>query len=532
MDKGDATRTIKLSGAGIDACSEWLFEMLSEMGLERRNLIRLRLRAEDALLCLRDRFGEQDDAKVSIDSSPMGKFIRIEHVGAAYNPLSNTNADSDDSASLVFAWVGIRSHYTYVGGKNVLRIPLPYTGINPVVALLGGMLVGGAIGVLGMLVLPVSSRDMVTDTLFNPLFDMWTRMLNALAGPVVFLMVITTLLDVRQVDEHGGSWRYMVARYFGISFFIAFVTVMASAIVLRVAAVHEEVGAQRIAQLLDGMMRFIPEHIVEPFATSNTPQLLFIAAIIGSALIALEEQVADLIRFVRQANAVASLVTNWVSSFVPLFAGILLALEIWDDQINVLLQLWKPILLSLGITAILTVLDLAVSCLQTHVGLRRLLEKLRLPFVTAMRAGTLDASYGATEYSCTRDLGMNEAFTSATLPQGLVLYMPASIVGTLAITVFCAREYGFNATLLQFATMIVLDVLLFVATPPVPGANLLAYIALFGVLGISSEAFLDAMIFDILFGLIANPTNQLMLQLEMVRQANRLGFLDHERIKA
>ena len=127
---------------------------------------------------------------------------------------------------------------------------------------------------------------------------------------------------------------------------------------------------------------------------------------------------------------------------------------------------------------------------------------------------------------------MNEAFTSVTLPQGLVLYMPSSIVGTLAITMFCAREYGFDATVSQYATMIVLDVLLFVATPPVPGANLLAYIALFGVLGISSDAFLDAMIFDILFGLVANAANQAMLQLEMVRQANRLGFLDRERLKA
>ncbi|MBR3315860.1 MAG: cation:dicarboxylase symporter family transporter [Atopobiaceae bacterium] len=532
LDRGEATRVVQLTGEGIDGCSDWLNEALGEMGIERRNLIRLRLTGEDALLCLRDRFGEQDEALVSIVNSLIGRSIRVEHVGEAYNPLSNTDADSDDSASLLFTWVGIRSHYSYVGGKNVLRIPLPYAGINPAAALLGGMFVGGVLGVLGMLVLPESTRDMVNDTLFSPLFNMWTRLLNALAGPVVFLMVITTLLDMRQVDERGGSWRHMVARYFGISFFIAFVTVVVSALVLRVGAIHEEIEMRRIAQLLDGMMRFIPEHIVEPFATSNTPQLLFLAAIVGSALIALGEQVTDLVRIVRQSNAVASLITNWVSSFVPLFAGILLALEIWDNQVTVLLQLWKPLLLSVITTAALMAIDLAVTCKQTGVGPRRLVEKLRLPFVTAMRAGTLDASYGATEYSCTRDLGMNEAFTSVTLPQGLVLYMPSSIVGTLAITMFCAREYGFDATASQYATMIVLDVLLFVATPPVPGANLLAYIALFGVLGISSDAFLDAMIFDILFGLVANAANQAMLQLEMVRQANRLGFLDRERLKA
>ena len=45
-----------------------------------------------------------------------------------------------------------------------------------------------------------------------------------------------------------------------------------------------------------------------------------------------------------------------------------------------------------------------------------------------------------------------------------------------------------------------LSVVLFVATPPVPGANLLAYIMIFAELHIPSLALIDAMIFDILFG--------------------------------
>ena len=69
-------------------------------------------------------------------------------------------------------------------------------------------------------------------------------------------------------------------------------------------------------------------------------------------------------------------------------------------------------------------------------------------------------------------------------------------------------------------------VVLFVATPPVPGANLLAYVVFFNWLDIPSEALMDAMIFDIVFGILAGAGNQLLLQFELILQAERIGILN------
>jgi hypothetical protein len=74
-------------------------------------------------------------------------------------------------------------------------------------------------------------------------------------------------------------------------------------------------------------------------------------------------------------------------------------------------------------------------------------------------------------------------------------------------------------------------VVVFVATPPVPGANLLAYVVLFTALGIPEDALLDAMTFDIVFGIFAGAANQAMLQLEMVYQAARFGLIDIGRLR-
>ena len=75
-------------------------------------------------------------------------------------------------------------------------------------------------------------------------------------------------------------------------------------------------------------------------------------------------------------------------------------------------------------------------------------------------------------------------------------------------------------------------VVVFVATPPVPGANLLAYVVLFATLGIPSEALMDAMIFDIIFGILAGAANQAMLQLELITSADHFGLLDYDLLRA
>ena len=531
MRRREDTRAFPLTAEGIDDCAEHLEEVLADLGLERKNLVRIRLSVEESMVRLRERFGERDRVVVTVNAGVVGSHIRLVHNGVPYNPLGSSGSEMDEFGSALFSAVGIRPQYTYAGNRNVMRFPLPHTGLNDTTSLLMGLGIGVIVGVVGGLVLSATSRQAIILAVFNPLFNTWIRALNALAAPVVFLMTITTMLDMRKVDERGGSWWQMTVLYFGISFAVAAVTVLVSHASLRLSVVHEEVGVQRFSDLLDGVTRFIPEHILEPFVTSNTPQLLFLAAVLANALIALDSQTSELQRVVRQCNVVASLVTKWVSGFVPFVSATFLALEIWNGRVELLLTLWKPLLLASALCSLCLAAGVVLTCIRYEIKPKELARKLWPAFRHTAQTGSLDASYGVAEYSCVHDLGIDKTFTDVALPQGLVLFMPASIMGTLAVTVFSAREYGVDATFTWYLTAIVLDVLLFVATPPVPGANLLAYIALYQVLGIPADAFLDAMIFDIVFGLLATAANQTLLQLEMMHQADRIGLIDRLQLR-
>ena len=151
---------------------------------------------------------------------------------------------------------------------------------------------------------------------------------------------------------------------------------------------------------------------------------------------------------------------------------------------------------------------------------------VRPVFLKTLRKGSLDASFALSEKVCVQKLGIEKHFVTVGLPHGLVLFMPISALGTLVFTMYTASVYHLEVSPSWYLMVLVLATLLFVATPPVPGANLLAYAALFVQFGFPSIALIDAMIFDIIFGIFAAAANQLLLEMDLTLQASRIGLLD------
>ena len=120
---------------------------------------------------------------------------------------------------------------------------------------------------------------------------------------------------------------------------------------------------------------------------------------------------------------------------------------------------------------------------------------------------------------------------AATKYRPQLLYMPINSVGTLIMLIFMGKETGAQMTMIWMLTAVTMSVILFVAATPVPGSNLLAFVVMFAQLGIPREALIPAMIFDVIFGVFASAANQLLLQLEMILQADRLGMLDQRLLR-
>ena len=187
-------------------------------------------------------------------------------------------------------------------------------------------------------------------------------------------------------------------------------------------------------------------------------------------------------------------------------------------------------LLAFLVSAICIVGAVVSVALQERVSVRLLASKVWPSFKLAIKSGGLDEGYGGTEEVCIRELGIERHFAEVSLPHGTVLFMPINVVGTLILTIFAATRFDVSISLGWLILAWLLSIVMFVATPPVPGANLLAYIMIFEFLGVPDMVLIDAMVFEVLFGIFASAGNQTILLMGLIQQAERIGLMDRKQL--
>lgn len=521
-------QTFPLDALGIETCSEQIDLLLEQLGVERQNRIRIRFSFEESLLRLRERFGEEERFRLKVSSRFGRPSMQIELAGDVYNPLSKTASELEDWSGSLLTAIGLSPLYSYSGGKNVLRLNLPQKGMNAALQLLIALAIGVGAGLLLRSWLTAGAQAGLVSGFLMPLYDFWVRMLTVLSGPVVFLMVCTSVLNTRTIEEEGGSSRRVFLWYFLLSLLAALLAVIACGVFTRLPLLLGGKPGIEVSELWQSLLLVMPSDLISPLMESNTPQLLLLAFLLGGGITAVGARAEGLERLIRQGDAVGLLMTENVSRLVPAFAGILLCMEIISGSLLTFGGLWGVLILAILVAAMVMLGIAFYVSKRKGVKLKVLLKKLWPAFRTAVRTGSLDAGYGKMEQDSILRLGIERHFATVSLPYGLVLLMPANVIGTLMFTLFAAARYQVPVSAGWLLAAMVLSVVLFVATPPVPGANLLAYIMIFAELQIPSTALIDAMIFDILFGIFAAAANQSLLQMELILQADRLGLLDRE----
>ena len=529
------TKTTKkifsLNGTGIDDCSAFVEEILNGYKVERQNKLRIRLTIEELLLRFREQFGEEQEVQISLNRRIGTPSLTVELEGTNYNPLVNQDGGQDEWNSSILNTMGIRPSFYYAGNRNIIRIAIPSQKMNPVLRILIAIVIALIGGLLLKYLIPEFAMK-VTESALTPVYDLWTRGLNLISGPVIFFMVVTTVLSMKKLSIKGASSRLIVGRYFLISALIAAFTVLVCSAIQNMSVAAQPINKVTVAEVLDYFFHIVPNEMISPFMEADTPQLIFMALVLGAMLNVLRDQIPNLIRIVNQINSVCLLMAEWISYLVPIFTCLLLGMEIIEGRLQLFLNLWKPLLLSIVLTAFILFVSLVRLSLTKHVPIKVLLSKMKVPFITALRNGSISASYGETEYSCTRQLGIDRDFTEVSLSNGIVLYMPISILGTLVFFVWAASTYQVQVTWVWYAIAALLAAILMEAAPPVPGVTLLVFIVIFNMLNIPGEALIPAMVFDILFGIISAAGNQMLLQAEMVHQADRMGLLNRDVLKA
>lgn len=519
-----------LTAASIEGISEEIDGFLEKIGTERQNRIRIKFTVEEALLNTWQRFGDPTMVKVTSGIRFGRPFIRIDHAGEAYNPFSKTGVADTDWSSRMLASAGLSPTYSYSHGNNTMKLALGRLHVNPAITVLITILFGLITGGIALLALSPQDAAFVTNDLLVPVYDLWNRILYSVSAPAMLIIVMSTMLDTRDVSEQGGNSGRIVGRYFAVSLIVGLVPIALLSVINRGAFSSEAFTRDTLAELLQKFFSIVPENLLDPFRDFNTAQLILMGIVLAYAVMAVGQQAGGLASFIRQLNLISTQLAQWIADIMPVFTIFLTAQLVLEKNGGLLIGMLTVIPFALAVSVIVGAVILLYVCGRMGVDAGVVLKKLWPSFILTFRTGQVDESYALAESCCRKELGIQKILTQRLMPLGLVLYMPMSMIGMISFVLYAAGRSGITITPVWMITAIVFALILLVAAPPIPGINLLSYVVIIGQLGLGKEYIIAAMIFDIVFNLFASAANQMMLQLDLILQADRVGLLNKKKL--
>ncbi|MBQ5995048.1 MAG: cation:dicarboxylase symporter family transporter [Clostridia bacterium] len=523
--------TYNLTAQAVDSVSEEVSFFLKGIKAQRKNIISARLTVEELLLKLMDKFGDETEF-VFTESNFFGKpYITLSYSGEQFNPLESEVDDEFGSYSGAI----IRSSYytpsySYVKGINTLTIRFSEKQFNPIFKLIIAIASALAVSMLRF-VLPSDVILYIEDSVLKPLYNTFLGLMTTVEIPLVFLSVGCGIIGIGDSSVFGKIGRKMVLRFVGVIFMMS----TFAGIVFSFVFTSFGKNAQARFSLKSGvemLLKLIPQNLVEPIIDGNTMQVVLMAVFVGIAIVVLGDKTKVLSSIMNEGNTVIVYITSILSKLLPFFIFIILLNNIWDGNLHLFADMWKPICAFALMMMFLLSLYLIYVSLKEKVSIVILVKKTLPNFLISLGTSSSVAANGECSQSLNKRMGVKKRFVDFGQPVGGVIFMPSTAINFLVCALYMATYYKVDVSLLWFVVAIILCSFVAVATPPVPGGAIAAYTIIFSQLGLPVEAVTTVVALDIVFDFIATAFDGVFLQLELVRQADKHAMLNVEKLRA
>ncbi|WP_404467497.1 MULTISPECIES: dicarboxylate/amino acid:cation symporter [unclassified Bacillus (in: firmicutes)] len=314
---------------------------------------------------------------------------------------------------------------------------------------------------------------------FNPLGQLFIRLIEMLVVPVVFISIVlgaAGLEDPKQLGRIGLK---------SISFFLV-TTAVAISIAVTFALIIKPgaggnfktdglkyEGAKTETSFVDTLLNIVPDNPAKAMADGNMLQIIAFAALIGLVLAVLGKRVQGVHSLLEQGNELMMYLVNLVMKLAPIGTFGLLASSVGKMGLAGVAAMFKYM--------IVVMLVLIIHGVFVYGGLLKVLAKESIirffkHFGPVMAIGFSTSSSNASlpfaMKTAQEKLGVPKAISSFVQPLGATINMDGTAIMQGVATVFIAQVYGVELTLPQLAMVVLTAVLASIGTAGVPGVGL------------------------------------------------------------
>ena len=524
-------KEVPLDEAGIDTLSHLLAGALEQAGVNRKDIIRLRLAVEEILGLWRSSAEKKTVCTFRCGTRLGRMYLEITAPGRRIDPDEAT-ADMAGQmlCSNLLAQAGLSPVYSYQDGINRLALYLSKPQkISPLLQLLLAILSAGTAGVV-LLALPAPVREAAAGVV-TPLFTALMGILQTLASPMIFLSVCWGIINIGDVHMLGRIGKLVLLRFLGAIFLLTAMTAACLVWLFRPEGGAASMGENAAAQIYSMLLEIIPGNIVTPFLEGNSLQIIFMAICAGLVLLVLGEKTSALRALLGQLNTAVQFMMEVVSRYISLFVFVSLLSLMLSDAASNLGGVVKGLLLGMAACVAWPLLYALWACLRLRVSFPLVLRKLLPTYLIALSTAASSAALSSNLETCERRLGVSGRIVHFAVPLGQVMFKTGGAVGFFVLALGLAEFYGVAMPLSWIVTGVLTAGLLAIAAPPVPGGSLTCYTVLLAQLGIPDEAIGLAVAGNVILDFFMTSCGISCLQSELMLSANRLGMLDRGRLE-
>lgn len=516
-----------LSNENIDTRIKEAEQFLSEASVDSKDMIRIRLAMEEALLTYQKVLGETESFSLRCVKRLGRLRIELSVPGLRYDPFAGEE-EGGEILRGILAGMGVAPVWQYKNGVNQIIFTPRKRKPSQILLLALSVVLAAVCGGICTL-LPEYIRSFLSVQLITPIFNTFMGLLTAIAGPMIFLSVVWGVYSIGDTATLSKIGKRMILRFLLMSFLLA---LLAGAAMLPFFPLTGSGGSSfDFAQLLQMVLDIVPGNFFTPFTQANPLQIIFVAVVIGLAMLVLGAKVTTVASFVEQSNSVIQLIMEAVSGLIPFFVFGSIFNMILSGSISTLLQSSKllPIML-LGHVLVCAVYLLLV-CVRKRVSLAIFVKKVAPTFLIGLSTASSAAAYSTNVDCCEKQLGIDRQIINFGIPLGQVVFMPGAAVIFLAAGLCMAEVYGVPISPAWLISALLITVVLAVAAPPVPGGGLTCYTMLFLQLNIPAEAVAITIALNVILEFFGTAVNLFCLQAELVELAGSLDRLDVETLR-
>jgi Na+/H+-dicarboxylate symporter len=398
----------KLTNKNISKACDEAGAFLTDHGCDSKEVLRITFSMEEVLLNYQKLFGTEAEFVMDTGSGLGRSKIRITVPGKEADPYADSDSFSDEAAFIRNALnqMGKLPRWKYKRGTNEVlfttekkRLP---DWMKLIIAIAAAVICGFAIRLL-----PESAAIIIRDGIVAPLISTFLGFLNAVAGPMIFFAVVWGIYSIGDAATFSEVGKRL-SRNTGI--FLVFMTSAVALITLPFFKLNYSGGKAGgdFSSLYQMVLDIIPSNLFTPFSRGNTLQILFVAVVVGVAMLLIGKNTQAVADLSEQLGFIVNGIMNVISSLVPAFVFGSFFTILASSDFSQLASGGKFFLSSVIGCALLLVLHTIATCLICRINPAKLWKATLPTFIIAVTTASSSAAFAENLNTCINKLDVNK----------------------------------------------------------------------------------------------------------------------------